>query len=313
MEAKFDDFDYGLVDSDGKIKIVARNEDTAFLTKYLRAYGGDGVYQNYKTARVLRNFRFSGIGNVDKPANPKSEYTKFDDYVFASSGEVFQDSIEVLFTTKGKVMEIKTLEDAKTVIADLTEKLSQHEGQAVENLKAQNDTFKASNQELADKLSAETGKLNVATQEIDALKASVEDLKTKVASATSERDAKAQELDNITKQAKAIERIAKLKELGVDVSTDEKKKEITEWTDAVFASVLEFTKTVKPQAENKGTGDSAAQATQALEGAKAEEVVDPTKTGGNQESEGDKLQKVAAKLIDNLRSKKNNPKSNKKE
>jgi len=73
MECYFNGFDYGLIDKvSGQYKILARNNDTAYLTKYLRAYGGQGEHDNYKIGRVLRNITFSGKGFVDKPANPDS-------------------------------------------------------------------------------------------------------------------------------------------------------------------------------------------------------------------------------------------------
>lgn len=73
MECFFKGFDYGLLDkSNGTYKILARNDDTAHLTKYLRAYGGLGEHENYKIGRVLRQITFSGKGFVDKPANPDS-------------------------------------------------------------------------------------------------------------------------------------------------------------------------------------------------------------------------------------------------
>lgn len=73
MECFFKGFDYGIIDkSTGKYHILPRNEETAFLTKYLRAYGGQGEHQNYKLGRVLRDITFSGKGFVDKPANPES-------------------------------------------------------------------------------------------------------------------------------------------------------------------------------------------------------------------------------------------------
>jgi len=73
MECFFKGFDYGLLDkSSGTYKILARNEDTSHLTKYLRAYGGLGEHENYKIGRVLRHITFSGKGYVDKPANPDS-------------------------------------------------------------------------------------------------------------------------------------------------------------------------------------------------------------------------------------------------
>jgi len=73
MECFFSGFDYGLVDeASGEYKVLGRNDNTAYLTKYLRAYGGSGKHENYKIGRVLRNITFSGKGFVDKPANPDS-------------------------------------------------------------------------------------------------------------------------------------------------------------------------------------------------------------------------------------------------
>jgi cell division protein FtsL len=78
MECLFRGFDYGVTGPNGEQKIVARNEDSAFLTKHLRQYGGTGVYldtatgSQYTIGRVLRNITFSGKGLVRKPANPES-------------------------------------------------------------------------------------------------------------------------------------------------------------------------------------------------------------------------------------------------
>lgn len=73
MECFFNGFDYGVINkSTGEYKVLARNADTAYLTKHLRAYGGLGEHQNYKIGRVLRNITFSGKGFVNKPANPDS-------------------------------------------------------------------------------------------------------------------------------------------------------------------------------------------------------------------------------------------------
>ena len=73
MECYFKGFDYGLTDkASGEYKVLARNDSTAYLTKYLRAYGGHGEHENYKIGRVLRSITFSGKGFVNKPANPDS-------------------------------------------------------------------------------------------------------------------------------------------------------------------------------------------------------------------------------------------------
>ena len=70
MECFFKGFDYGILNkATGSYKVLGRNEDTAYLTKYLRSYGGVGEHDNYKIGRVLRNITFTGKGFVDKPAN----------------------------------------------------------------------------------------------------------------------------------------------------------------------------------------------------------------------------------------------------
>jgi len=72
MECLFAGFDYALLDEQGNAKLLERNEGSAFLTKHLRAYGGDGEYEGYKVGRSLRDISFSGKGLVSKPANPRS-------------------------------------------------------------------------------------------------------------------------------------------------------------------------------------------------------------------------------------------------
>jgi hypothetical protein len=72
MECLFAGFDYAVVDQGGNAKVIARNDDSSFLTKHLRAYGGTGEYEGYKIGRSLRDISFSGKGLVSKPANPRS-------------------------------------------------------------------------------------------------------------------------------------------------------------------------------------------------------------------------------------------------
>lgn len=72
MECLFAGFDYAIVDPQGQSKVIARNEQSSFLTKHLRAYGGTGEYEGYKIGRSLRDISFSGKGLVSRPANPRS-------------------------------------------------------------------------------------------------------------------------------------------------------------------------------------------------------------------------------------------------
>lgn len=72
MEAIFTNFGYAVVTPENKFHVVARNQETAFLTKHLRAYGGTGNFDGCKIGRLLKNISFSGKGYVDQPANPYS-------------------------------------------------------------------------------------------------------------------------------------------------------------------------------------------------------------------------------------------------
>jgi hypothetical protein len=76
MECLFAGFDYALTNPNGEHKLLARDEQSAFLTKHLRAYGGSGEYDGYKLGRALKNISFSGKGLVSKPANPRSVILK---------------------------------------------------------------------------------------------------------------------------------------------------------------------------------------------------------------------------------------------
>lgn len=96
MECFFKGFDYGLINkSTGKYQILNRNDETAFLTKHLRAYGGVGEYQDHKIGRVLKSITFSGKGFVDKPANPES-------IIFTKNSIQFHKDIQILESEKEK-------------------------------------------------------------------------------------------------------------------------------------------------------------------------------------------------------------------
>ena len=76
MECLFAGFDYALSNENGANKVLARDEESSFLTKHLRVYGGTGEYQGYKVGRALKNISFSGKGLVSRPANPRSVILK---------------------------------------------------------------------------------------------------------------------------------------------------------------------------------------------------------------------------------------------
>ena len=79
MEAWFDDYEYGLCNDKGHLaRVVARNESTSFLDKFLKANSGAGSYRDpasgrdFRIGRVLASITFGGCGLVDRPANKRS-------------------------------------------------------------------------------------------------------------------------------------------------------------------------------------------------------------------------------------------------
>lgn len=90
MECFFDSFDYGLKSVDNEIIVVPRDDNSSWMSKYLRVNKGPGILKiddkEYRIGRLLREITFSGVGFVEKPANPESII--FKDYIsFASNGE----------------------------------------------------------------------------------------------------------------------------------------------------------------------------------------------------------------------------------
>ena len=102
MEALFSNFDYALVNAEGKEQIVSRNEDTSFLSKHLRSYGGEGEYDGQRIGRVMRNLTFSGKGLVENPGNPESIIFKEEDSVIFKGLAQTSPYVNLLVTSSSK-------------------------------------------------------------------------------------------------------------------------------------------------------------------------------------------------------------------
>lgn len=142
MECLFAGFDYAVIDKNGSARLVTRSEESAFLTKHLRAYGGTGEYEGYKIGRSLRDISFSGKGLVSRPANPRS--------IILDSSKAFsvnKDEYSISFVSKGDINMSDT--NLEKQLADLQVELatSQEENKTV---KAEIETV---NKEFAEKVS----------------------------------------------------------------------------------------------------------------------------------------------------------------
>lgn len=262
MECVFSNFDYALFDNSMNMSIVSRNESTAFLTKHLRMYGGSGYFDGSKIGRVLRNFRFTGMGSVDVPANPSSEYTKLSttNYKYLTTEDAKKlecksssKSSLLLNTSKGKIMEILNLEDAKTLIANLNEEIDQLKAAVNKN---QVQTLENEVAELKEKISAlsndnvaANSKLDIAEKQIEQKNKEIKDIQDLLDQTKAELQSKTEAILKSEAEAKKNARIAKIAELNVDLD-NEKREKLIALSDEAFSSVLEFSNSFK---KNDGT------------------------------------------------------------
>ena len=150
MECMFHGFDYAVVAPDGKHHIVSRNNETAFLTKHLRAYGGEGSYQDHKVGRLLRNINFSGKGFVNKPANPESVI--FDKRKVFEFNSASISSESMFLNENGVIMKV----GISTDLTDQQEKIDMSNEiltEQIKGLKEALDAAQAENKELSERLS----------------------------------------------------------------------------------------------------------------------------------------------------------------
>ncbi len=130
MECLFRTFDYAVKRADGSTGTIIRNDETSFLTKHLRAYGGTGQYQGMKIGRFPKQLIFSGKGLTANPANQDErgpisiifDSEKFDEmFVESTTAGVIPMELEAqVKELTDKVSAMST--ELQTAIADATAK-----------------------------------------------------------------------------------------------------------------------------------------------------------------------------------------------
>ena len=251
MECLFSKFDYGVRTPDGKEKIIARAEDTAFLTKHLRAYGGTGEFQGHKLGRVLRGFAFSGKGLVTHPANV-DEDGKAQSIIFSTTEQFsgvsasiqeidMSDETKVIDALKAELASAKaSVEAAQVEKNELFARIGDLEKQGTDDAIA---TVEAEKTDLATQLAEAKSDIEAKDATIATLKeakeaaeASVAELTEKIAAAELET-LKASRLSELAKagveDAKAAELVEKF------IKSDE---EVFAELVAAYAKFIPFTK-----------------------------------------------------------------------
>jgi len=229
MECLFPAFDYAMIDAKGNQKIVKREESSAFLTKHLRAYGGKGEYDGYKVGRLLRSFSFSGVGLVEKPANPRSVILNYSNqninFSESQAEEINMTELELL---KAELAEAKKAEDDA--------KKAKEEAEAkVKEAEEEKEKMKVKAEEEAKKAKEEAEAAKKAKEEAEEAKQS--------------KAAAEEELTKMKKEKMMEKRKASLAEAGVpDADVEGTVAQFEALADEAFEAVVAAIKKVKTNA-----------------------------------------------------------------
>ena len=211
MECLFPDFDYAL-SKDGVTKVIKRSEASAFLTKHLRSYGGDGIYEDYKVGRLLRNLSFSGKGLVSKPANPRS--------VFVEGNEFFDESKAEIITfsslKENNMSEINFEKQIDDLRADLAEAKAANEALREKVVAEQRSEFESKIQSLEETIAEQSAKVAELTSANESVSESLKQAEESLASKNEEVVELEKNLAEMKQKEVASQRQAQLEQLGLE-------------------------------------------------------------------------------------------------
>lgn len=219
MECVFKGFDYAVIRPDGTSGIIARNEESAFLTKHLRHYGGTGIYKcdasgnEFKLGRVLRNINFIGKGLVRRPANPESvilnhvsafiSNSQDLEYIKAEAGvtSTIQPETEKIEMSEPNV-DVKRLEDR---VSDL---VKQNENLVAQLKDKDGEATKAQIEGLKFEVTNRDNKIDTLQASFDELKKTVDELTKRAEDAESAKTKAEEDLNRLTTENVKNDRLA---------------------------------------------------------------------------------------------------------
>jgi len=227
MECLFTDFDYGM--SNGSdFKIVERNQESAYLTKHLKCYGGEGSFNGYKLGRILRNITFSGKGYVTKPANPDSIiFTKEESETFNFVRAVHEipekeNNGVYISSYSDNERETNSMSDNSILENQIVELKSQLAKSAEEVKEAKNALAKADverlNQtieDLKEEVATSNTSLSDEKDKLEQAQAAQSQFETDMADLKTEKEDLEKTLADIRLEKTAVDRVSKLVSAGV--------------------------------------------------------------------------------------------------
>lgn len=285
MEVLFSNFDYAIKKpGEETYSVVERNDDTSYLTKHLRIYGGQGVYNNYQIGRVLKNLIFSGKGTTPNPANPRSIITKY-----SFNGESFADTSKI-FGSNNLMSDTVTKAELDVLKKELE----------TQKVRAEQEWAKRET-ELEATIAGLKSDLEQTKADLDASKQLSTEARTKVGQleATIEAQAKKvkekeEEVDKMKKEKSKADRISQLVDIGLErTEAEEVYNTFATASDEMFNHVVELKSQAKKVVPTED--DDAKEAEAALDNAEEE-----ANAGLNQETENDdeKLMASTASWLD---------------
>ena len=241
MECLFSGFDYALQGPDGEAKLLARSEDSAFLTKHLRAYGGTGEYEGYKIGRALSNIAFSGKGLVSRPANPRS--------VILNSKSTAQFNVQEMNSNLSIVgdfnMSDTTLLEKQLaeVQADLADAKAENEAIKVKIEEAKDKEFASTIEAFETEAGQSKAKIDELNELIKSTQARVAELEDQLATSQTDLADAIQTVEAMEQKEKTEKRKAALIEAGI--SEEDVEASLTSFDalgDEAFESVVALMK-----------------------------------------------------------------------
>lgn len=306
MECYFEEFDYAIKKED-KTWVLKRNEETSFLTKHMRAYGGTGEYNGYKIGRLIKNLVFSGKGIVANPANPDSVFLEVES--FSAKNEIsnfnFNESSVYIHKEESDMDLEKELDKTQKELAEANSLIADLQGKLITKASVEADAEKKT---LEVKL--ETAKADVESYKTKASIAeqAIENLKAELEAAKNQAEALKQEKEEMAKKAKCAVRATKLVEAGLnEAEANERAEKWIDVSDEIFDDFVVAMKGKKASAEITQTEE-----TTVIEDTVAETNVDVESVVSEEVNPNEELMTSVASFFENsLRFNKKNTKGEK--
>jgi uncharacterized coiled-coil protein SlyX len=282
MECNFYGFDYAIKDRNNKVSIVERTQATAVLTKYLRAYGGNGYINDYQIGRVPKNISYSGLGLVENPGNPQSI--------------IFNGVLSFREEQTSQVQEIMEIAMANDNSKDTTAAdalIAEYKGK-IETLEAAKNDLNTKVGKLEAEIANKDNEIKTLNAKVTETEGKVEAAKTEAAAKLDEINKKLEESEKALAEIKAAEvksnRVAQLVEKGLAKEDAEATVvKFAKLSDEQFTAIAALVNPVKtPEVKKPTEAEAAEAAAKVLETAKADEAAKLAAAGPDVKEEAEK-------------------------